>query len=82
MLHSYSFMVSGMFVPVLAALFLKKPNSIAALASMIMGGCTTLTLIITGISLPLGLDANIFGIGAALIAYGIVTLMSESLSKK
>jgi len=82
MLHSYSFMVSGMFVPVLAALFLKKPNSIAALASMIMGGCTTLTLIITGISLPLGLDANIFGIGAALIAYGIITLMSESLSKK
>ena len=82
MLHSYSFMVSGMLVPVLAALFLKNPNSIAALASMIMGGCTTLTLIITGITLPLGLDANIFGIGAALISYGIVTLMPESLSKK
>lgn len=49
---------------------------------MIVGGCTTLTLIITDISLPLGLDANIFGIGAALIAYGIVTFMPESLSIK
>lgn len=72
MLHSYSFMVSGMIIPVLAALFTQKPNSIAALSSMIVGGGTTLTLIISGISLPLGLDANIFGIGAALIAYIIV----------
>ncbi len=64
MLHSYSFMVSGMIVPVLAALFLKKPNSIAAFVSMIVGGCTTLTIIFIktkiDVSLPLGLDANIF----------------------
>ena len=72
MLHSYSFMVSGMIIPVLAALFLKKPNSLAALVSMIMGGCTTLSLIISGIKLPLELDANIFGIGAALVGYLIV----------
>lgn len=69
MLHSYSFMVSGMFIPVLAALFSKKPNSLAALISMIIGGVTTLTLIISGFSLPLGLDASIFGIGAALLTY-------------
>ncbi len=69
MLHSYSFMVSGMFIPVLAALFSKKPNSLAALLSMITGGVTTLTLIIVGFNLPLGLDASIFGIGAALIMY-------------
>jgi len=79
MLHSYSFMVSGMFVPVLAALFLKNPNSIAALAAMIVGGSTTLTLIILDISLPLGLDANIFGIGVALIVYGVVTILPNSL---
>ncbi len=78
MLYSYSFMVSGMFVPVLAALFLKKPNSAAALASMLVGGCTTLTLIISGIGLPLSLDANIFGIGAALLAYLIVSLDRNS----
>lgn len=72
MLHSYSFMVSGMIIPVLAALFTQKPNSMAALSSMIVGGGTTLSLIIWGISLPLGLDANIFGIGAALAVYLIV----------
>lgn len=72
MLHSYSFMVSGMIIPVLAALFTQKPNSTAALSSMIVGGGTTLTLIISGISLPMGLDANIFGIAAALIIYLIV----------
>jgi len=75
MLHSYSFMVSGMIVPVLAALFLKHPSSIAALVSMIAGGSVTLLLIISAIELPLGLDANIFGIGAALIAYFMTDLI-------
>lgn len=69
MLHSYSFMVSGMFIPLLAGLFSKKPNSLAALMSMIIGGVSTLTLIISDINLPLGLDASIFGIGASLIVY-------------
>ncbi|MDX2430963.1 MAG: sodium:solute symporter family protein [Bacteroides sp.] len=69
MLHSYSFMVSGMFIPLLAGLFSKKPNSLAALMSMIIGGVSTLTLIISDISLPLDLDASIFGIGASLIVY-------------
>jgi SSS family solute:Na+ symporter len=69
MLHSYSFMVSGMFIPVLAAILLKKPNAKAALASMIIGGISTLTLIISGWNLPLQLDANIFGIGISLITY-------------
>jgi SSS family solute:Na+ symporter len=69
MLHSYSFMVSGMFVPVLVALFVKKPKTDAALLSMIVGGITTLTLIVTGIELPLSLDANIFGIGISAVSY-------------
>ena len=72
MLHSYSFMVSGMFIPVLAALFSKKPNSTAALLSMIAGGGTTLTLIVSDVNLPLDLDANIFGIIAALLLYIMV----------
>jgi len=77
MLHSYSFMVSGMFIPVLAALFSKKPNSLAAIVSMITGGVTTLTLIILGLNLPLGLDASVFGIGAALITYLTVNFFSS-----
>lgn len=72
MLHSYSFMVSGMIVPVLAALFTRRTNSVAALASMIAGGCTTLTLILSDIELPLQLDANIYGIGVALTVYVIL----------
>lgn len=75
MLHSYSFMVSGMFIPVLAALFLKNPNPIAALSSMIAGGGTTLLLIVSGIGLPLDLDANIFGIGVAILAYWLTSLI-------
>lgn len=74
MLHSYSFMVSGMLIPVVAALCFKNPNANAALVSMIVGGCTTLTLILSGIELPFGLDANIFGISAALISYLLVAI--------
>ncbi len=69
MLHSYAFMVSGMIIPVLAALFTRKPNARAALISMITGGTSTLFLIIGNFSLPLGLDPNIFGILFSLLSY-------------
>lgn len=62
MLSSYAFMVSGLFVPLIAAVFLGKRNGNAALAAMIGGGLTTITLGNIGMELPLGLDANIFGI--------------------
>ncbi|CAA0151035.1 SSS family solute:Na+ symporter [Tenacibaculum maritimum] len=69
MLYSYAFMVSGLLIPVLGSLLLKNPSSKAALYSMITGGSTTLILILTEIELPLGLDANFFGITAALIVF-------------
>jgi len=72
MLLSYAFMVSGLIVPVLAALFTKKPDSRAALFSMIAGGTTTTLLVLSNKELPLGLDANIFGIALSLIVYLIV----------
>ncbi|MCF8378231.1 MAG: sodium:solute symporter family protein [Bacteroidales bacterium] len=62
MLYSYAFMVSGLFVPVLGALFLKKPHPAAAIAAMISGGTTTIILIITKPKLPYDLDPNVFGI--------------------
>lgn len=77
MLHSYSFMVSGMLVPVLAALFFKKKNSKAALWSMIGGGLCTLALILSSVSLPLGLDANIFGITLSLVVYILISRFSN-----
>jgi len=75
MLHSYSFMVSGMIVPVLAALFTKTPNARAALIAMIVGGTSTLTLIIGGFELPWKLDANIFGIALSTVAYSVSNLI-------
>ncbi len=73
MLHSYSFMVSGMIIPVLMALFIEKPNSAAALSSMVTGGTLTLALIVLNIDLPLGLDANIFGISLSLLTYVLIS---------
>ncbi len=72
MLHSYSFMVSGMIIPVLMALFTKNPDGRAAIVSMLSGGFTTLLLIGLKMDLPLGLDANIFGIFLSFLTYVII----------
>ncbi len=69
MLHSYSFMVSGLFIPVLAGIFLKNRSTRGALWAMGTGGSLTLFLIINGWKLPWGLDANIFGIIFATLVY-------------
>ncbi len=73
MLYSYAFMVSGLFIPILFALYGKNPNSNAALVAMIVGGTTTVILTYFEFNLPFGLDANIFGISASAIFY-IMTL--------
>ena len=73
MLLSYAFMVSGLLVPLLAALFTKRPSSLAALLAMLGGGMTTSILVSLKPELPLGLDANIFGIVASLLVY-VVTV--------
>ncbi|TYP92762.1 solute:Na+ symporter, SSS family [Fodinibius salinus] len=44
MLYSYAFMVSGLFVPILGALYWPKSSSTGAIAAMILGGGTTLAL--------------------------------------
>lgn len=77
MLLSYSFMVSGLLVPLLAALFFRVRDSRAALAAMLSGGSTTLFLEITKMQelweLPLGLDPNIFGITVSFLVYSTVS---------
>lgn len=72
MLYSYAFMVSGLLVPVIGMLVLKKPSAPAAMAAMICGGLTTLTLILTQIELWKGLDANFFGILVSVLAFAVV----------
>ncbi|MDF1547525.1 MAG: sodium:solute symporter family protein [Bacteroidales bacterium] len=80
MLYSYAFMVSGLFVPVLAALYGKKPNALAAMLAMIIGGTTTVVLVVAEFKLPLGLDANIFGISASAMVYIVVNLITRKLN--
>jgi SSS family solute:Na+ symporter len=73
MLLSYAFMVSGLFIPVLGALFLKRGTSKGAFWSMIIGGSTTAGLILANIDLPWGLDANFAGILASCFVYLLFT---------
>lgn len=74
MLYSYAFMVSGLFIPVLGTMFLKKPSANAAFYSMLSGGGTTLILILSKITLPFGLDANFFGISVSAIVFITIQL--------
>lgn len=76
MLLSYAFMVSGLFVPVLGALFWKRSTPTAAFWAMLLGGGTTTALVIADLPLPFGLDANIFGITVSALA-----LISISISQ-
>lgn len=80
MLLSYAFMVSGLLVPLVAGLFTKKPNPRAAMFAMIGGGMTTSILVLLNLPLPLGLDANIFGIALSLIVYIVTVWFSEYLN--
>jgi len=75
MLYSYAFMVSGLLVPVIGALFWKRSSSRAALWAMMSGGGLTLFLIIADFSLPLGLDPNVYGIGLSALTFITLSLI-------
>ena len=72
MLHSYAFMVSGLLVPVLAALFDQRASANAAMAALIVGGGTSLSLGWMEMELPWGLDPIAFGLAASVTAYLLV----------
>jgi len=69
MLLSYSFMVSGLLVPVLGILLSKKRKPLAALFSMLIGGASTLLLTFLAVKIPLGFDPILIGISLSLIVY-------------
>ena len=85
MLLSYSFMVSGLLVPLLAALFFKRKDPQAAIFSILSGGSTTLVLEIlkmnNAIEMPLQLDPNIYGITVSLIVYLWITYSKQEQVK-
>ena len=69
MLYSYAFMVSGILVPVVMLLINKRHSPRAAVFSMVAGGSTTLSLILTQLELPLGLDPIAFGVLASFLVF-------------
>ena len=81
MLDSYAFMVSGLFVPVIGALYWKKSTPAGAMAAMIIGGSTTISLRYLGVDLPYELDPNVFGITASAIAFIAVSLLYKNNAK-
>jgi SSS family solute:Na+ symporter len=86
MLYSYAFMVSGLFIPVLGALFWKKSHPIAAFWYACWSN--PILLIITENKLPLGvklpehLDANIYGISISLLFVTISTYHNNKRDTK
>ncbi|MCB0595348.1 MAG: sodium:solute symporter family protein [Lewinellaceae bacterium] len=76
MLLSYAFMVSGLFVPVIGAMYWKRSTPTAAFWAMLLGGGCTMALIVLDISLPLGLDANIAGISLSAISFIILSYLT------
>lgn len=81
MLYSYAFMVSGLFVPVMAALYGKKPSPTAAIVSMILGGSTTVLLTTLEVKLPWNLDPNVFGIITAAVVYLFVAILERFVKR-
>lgn len=97
MLYSYAFMVSGLFVPILGALYWKKSSSTGAISAMVLGGATTVYLSVghptlvwdqlswlfwndislkfIEITLPYGLDPNVFGISASAVVFVAISLL-------
>jgi SSS family solute:Na+ symporter len=67
-------MVSGLFVPIIGALYWDKSSSVGAIAAMIFGGSTTVGLGLLMESLPAGLDANVFGISVSAVIFVVVSL--------
>lgn len=74
MLYSYAFMVSGLFVPIVGALYWERSSSAGALAAMIIGGSTTVLLTVFFETLPAGLDPNVFGVSLSALTFVGVSL--------
>lgn len=80
MLASYAFMVSGLFVPVIGALYWRRGTPAAAIASMVAGGSVTLLLSRDAVSLPLDLDPSLFGITASALLFVALSLATGANS--
>jgi len=78
MLQSYAVMVSGLFIPVIAALFDRNPNSIGAISALVFGGGSALIFSLLDISIPFKLDPIVPGLLISSSAYIIGRYYSTS----
>lgn len=78
MLLSYAFMVSGLFIPVVAAIGGWAKSANAAFYAMITGGLTTILLITFDQTLPFGLDANVGGILISALTFLIINHLDKN----
>lgn len=76
-LHAYSFMVAGLFVPTLGAYFWKKSDSTAALTAMIIGGGSTIYFIFAKTAIIWELDASIIGILLSAVSFVAISLLKS-----
>lgn len=82
MLWSYAFMVSGLFVPVIGALYWTKSTANAAISAMLGGGSVTVILTIYSPEfLNPNWDANLYGISFAIIVFVLVSFIENRLRK-
>ncbi len=73
-LHAYSFMVAGLFIPTLVALTSKRVNTTAAIWAMLSGGLFVLFCILFQPQLPLNLDCSFYGIVVSAFFYFFISL--------
>lgn len=77
MLYSYSIMVSGLLIPVLAIFYSKWINENAIFWSMVTGGLVTLILNLIDLNI-FGIDANFYGIGSSLFIFILLSNISKA----
>ncbi len=78
MLLSYSFMVSGLFIPVIMMLFHKRPHSNAAFWSMLLGGGITVVLNILKTPIYMDFDPILIGLMVSTLSYMLVARFSPT----
>ncbi len=77
-LQAYSFLVAGLFVPTLGAYFWDRASPRGAFWAMVIGGGTTLGLLVTGTTPPLGLDPSFWGILVSTVIFIPLSLLDPA----
>lgn len=76
-LYAYAFMVSGLLIPTLMAIYGRSASPAAALGAMLFGGGSTLALIILEWDLPLGVDPTAYGVTISGIAFAVISALQR-----